>query len=63
MVIVKFFALHTSAKNNRKRKIWCQNGKLVYRLMNNTAYGKPINLTNGINVKLENNQKDYLKWT
>ena len=63
MVIVKFFALHASVKNNKKTKIWWQNGKLVHKLMNNTAYGKPINLTNRTNVKLESNKKDYLKWT
>ena len=45
-------------KNNDK------NGKALYKLINNTIYGEKMeNLRNGINVKLLNNEKDYLKYT
>ena len=35
-----------------------EDGKTLYKLMNNTVYGK-----NRIDVKLVSNKKDYLKWT
>ena len=45
-------------KNNGK------DGKALYKLMNNAIYGKLMeNLRNGINVKVVNNEKDYLKCT
>ena len=45
-------------KNNDK------DGKTLYKLMNNAIYEKAIeNLRNGINVKLVNSEKDYLRCT
>ena len=38
--------------------------KALYKLKNNTVYGKEIeNLRNRIDVKLVSNKKGYLKWT
>ena len=54
--------------NTQKRieaeKNWDKDGKVLYKLMNNSVYGKTMqNLRNRINVKLVSNKKDYLKWT
>ena len=39
-------------------------GKALYKIMNNSIYGKAMeNLRNRINVKLVNNEKDYSKCT
>ena len=47
-----------AVKNNGK------DGKALYKLMNNTVYGKMMeNLRNRIDVKLVNNEKGYLKCT
>ena len=41
-----------------------KNGKLLYKLMNNAINRKAMeNFRNRINVKLVNNEKDYLKRT
>ena len=41
-----------------------KDGKVLYKLMKNSVYGKTMqNLRNRINVKLVSNKKDYLKWT
>ena len=41
-----------------------KDGKVLYRLMNNNIYGKTIeNLRNKIDVKLVDNEKDYVKYT
>ena len=51
----------------KKCKSWKngnKDGKALYKLMNNTVYGKKMkNLRNRIDVKLVSNKKDYLKWT
>ena len=54
--------------NTQKRieaeKISHKDGIALYKLISNSAYGKTMeNLRNRIDVGLENNEKDYLKWT
>ena len=45
-------------KNNHKE------GKVLHKLLNNAIYGKIMeHLRNTIDVKLVNNEKDYLKCT
>ena len=40
-----------------------KDGKALYKLRNNTIYDKTVeNLRNRIDVKLVNNEADYLKW-
>ena len=49
-------------KKNRSRKNDEIDKKTLYKLMNNTVYGKTMkNLRNRIDVKLLNKEKDYLK--
>ena len=41
-----------------------KDGKALYKLMNNSVYGKTIeNLRHRIDVRLVSNKKDYPKWT
>ena len=41
-----------------------KDGKPLYKLMNNTTYNKTReNLSDRIDMRLVNNEKDYLKWT
>ena len=41
-----------------------KDGKALYKLMNNSVYGKSTeNLRNRVDVRFASNKKDYLKWT
>ena len=51
-------------KKNRIRKNEDKDENALYKLMSNAIYGKTMeNLRNRINVKLVNNEEDYLKCT
>ena len=51
-------------KKNRNRKNNDKDGKVLCKLLNNFTYGKTMETwRNRINVKLVNNEKDYLKCT
>ena len=51
-------------KKNRSKKNGDKDGKTLYKLMHNSAYGKTMkHLRNRIDAKLVNNKKDYLKQT
>ena len=62
---LKPYTEFNTKKQKKQKKIETKMDKqLLYKLMNNAVYGKPMeNLRNRINVKLASNQKDYLKWT
>ena len=50
------------AKKNRRRKNGNKDGKALHIVMNNAVYGKTVeNLRNRVDVKLVNNEKEYLK--
>ena len=51
--------------NTQKRiKVEENDEKVLYKLINNAIYGKAMeNLRNRIDVKLVNNEKDFLKCT
>ena len=41
-----------------------KDGKALHKLMNKAVYGEAMkNVRNKINLKIESNEKDYLKWT
>ena len=54
---------------NTKKRIEAEtngdkDGKALYKLMNDSVYGKMMeNIRNRIDVRLVSNKKDYLKWT
>ena len=62
MVKAIYWIQHT--KKNRSRKNNGKDGKSLHKLIKKAIYGTTReNLRNRINVKLVNNQKDYLKYT
>ena len=61
MALTVCWVQHTK---DRSRKNGEKDGKAFYKLMNNSVHGKTMeNVRDRIDVKLVNNQKDYLKWT
>ena len=53
--------LNSTYKKNQAEKNGDKNGKALYKLMNNTVYGKTMeNFRNRINVKLVTDQKRHL---
>ena len=56
--------MNSTQKENRSRKNNDKDGKALYKLIENAIYGKTMeNLRNKIDVKLINNEKDYLTCT
>ena len=54
----------TDKKELKQKKNGDKDGKALFKLMNNAAYGKSFeNIRNKIDVKLVGNEKEYLKWT
>ena len=61
---LKLYFEFNSQKKNRSRKNNDKGGKTLYKLIKNAIYGKTMEyLRNRINVKLVNNEKNYLKCT
>ena len=59
-----YLRLGLKLKSVEAEKNGDKDGKALYKLMNNTIYGKTKeNLRNRINLKFVNNEKDYIKYT
>ena len=62
IIVVKTIYWIQRTKKNRSRKNWGKVGKALHKLTNNSTLEKTMkNLRNRINIKLVNNEKDYLK--
>ena len=63
MSVAKTICWIPHTKKNKNIKKWWQNGKALYKWMNNPVYGKTMeHVRNRIDVKLVSNRKGYLKW-
>ena len=63
-MVKKAYIEFNTQKRIEAEKYNDKDGKALYKLMNNAIYGKAMeNLRNRIDVKLVNNEKDYLKCT
>ena len=63
-MVKKAYIEFNTQKRIEAEKYNGKDGKALYKLMNNAIYGKAMeNLRNRIDVKLVNNEKDYLKCT
>ena len=61
---LKSYIEFNTQKRIEAEKIETKMERALYKFMNNAAYGKTMeNLRNRIDVKLVNNEKDYLKCT
>ena len=59
-----YIEFNTNKKNSSRKKNGDSDGEALYKLMNNATYRKTVeNLSSIIDLKLVNNEKDYLKWT
>ena len=62
--MVKTISWIQHKKNNKSRKNNEKDGETLFKLMNHSTYGKTMeNVRNRIEVKLVNNEKDYLVCT
>ena len=60
----QYVDFNTQKRIAAEKKNRDKDGKVLYKLMNNSVYGKTMgNLRNRIDARLVSNKKDYLKWT